>query len=219
MPKYFDIHTHKIYSDQDVLFIRSYLIGTEAINAEYYFSVGCHPWYADNFSEDVFTLLQNACDNDNCLAIGEIGLDKLKGAPLEIQEEVFIKQVRFAQSLNKPVIIHSVRAYNEILRLRKVYFSLPWIIHGFYGSKESAKQLINKGIYLSIGSKLLREKSRLREVLHYVPMNYIFFETDIWENSVKDIYFAAAEILSIDIEVLQQRIKDNFNKVFNINVV
>ncbi len=219
MLKYVDIHTHKVYTDQDVIFIRSFVAGHEDISNDYFFSLGCHPWHADDFSAEVLSLLQKYCKSDNCLAVGEIGLDKLRGPSLDKQMEVFISQLDLAQSFNIPVVIHSVRSYNEILQLRKTYSSEPWIIHGFYGSKELAKQLINRGIYLSIGSKLLSENSRLREILQYFPINYIFFETDVWQNSVKDIYFAAAEILSVTPEVLKEKIFYNFNNVFNVSVV
>ena len=115
---------------------------------EKYFSVGIHPWDAD--LEISFSEFEGMIQNQNCLAIGECGLDKLKGPDLEIQKTIFISQLDLAVKYQLPVIIHCVKAFDELIEICKPYYSkVSLIIHGFNKSSQLAKQLIDKGVYIS----------------------------------------------------------------------
>ena len=115
-------------------------------------SLGMHPWDTEKpFSAERFLADLHSCPNVR--AIGEIGLDPLRGASMERQEEIFTAQARIASRENLPVIIHNVRSLHHILRLHKTLRpSVPWAIHGFRGNTEQMRQLHSRGIYTSLGS-------------------------------------------------------------------
>ena len=218
MSKFIDFHTHKNYSDNDVLYIRSLLLKeTPDYNLNYFFTIGCHPWYADKYNTYKDKLLSLCQINTNCLAVGEIGIDRTHGN-LSLQEDVFIDQLNLAEKFNKPVVIHCVRAYDMLLKIRKKFSSQTWIVHGFNGNVELAKQLINHRIFISIGKSILIKNSKVRKSFKSLPLDFIFLETDVAQIHIKDVYFAASEILEISVEELQGIIIQNFKQVFNVQV-
>jgi len=216
--KYIDLHTHKQYQDPEVVCLYS-LLPKEAsrVVLNNYFTIGCHPWYADNYPVYRDVILQYS-KNDRCLAIGEIGMDRTKGELL-VQQKIFEAQLQLAQELNKPVIIHCVRAYDVLLSIRKSFPGQRWIIHGFNGNEVLARQLLDKEIYLSIGTALLNSKSKIAKCLHNLPLNYIFLETDVSNIHIKDVYFAAARLTGKSKDELQLQIMQNFKTVFHVALV
>ena len=106
-------------------------------------------------------------------AIGEAGLDALRGGDILYQEETFKKQVEISEQLGKPMIIHCVRAFDRLLRLRKeLRPSQLWIVHGFRGKPELARQLVDAGCAISLGKKFNPD------VRAIVPPQLLFRESD-----------------------------------------
>ena len=135
-------------------------------------SVGIHPWSPQ---PDAATLerLDTMARSANVVAIGEAGLDRLRGAPMDIQEALFVHHARLAQELGKPLIIHCVRAYDVLLRLHKrLRPSIPWVVHGFRGGVALARQLTDAGIGLSLGPRFNPQ------VPGAVPRQMLYTETD-----------------------------------------
>jgi TatD DNase family protein len=156
-----------------------------------------------------------AIDDPNLLGIGECGLDKTIDIDLTMQLAVFNSQIELAEKSGKPLIIHCVRAYNALSQCKKNSRSaLPWIIHGFTGKPELARQLIRQGFYLSFGTALLHGKDYVCKVLAEMPVDKLFLETDAAEICITDIYVAAAKVLGLDLETLQQQLLSNFQRVF-----
>lgn len=201
----FNLHTH--YSDSENVSIVQ--MDREIVNQ--WFSVGIHPWDATlNIDTNCyFDLLIDA----KCLAIGEIGLDKLKGPSLHVQMEVFQKQIALSESLELPVIIHCVKAWNELKVLkRKLKPKQSWIFHGI--SKASIiDEIIEEGLYLSFGAKILNDDKLLGAALT-VPMECIFFETDDAKCDIQDIYYAFAQAKQITLQNLKEIQFNNFKRVF-----
>ncbi len=142
-----------------------------------YFSVGVHPWKADqvSLSEDSFwEVLCRVLSHPRVLFVGEIGLDKLSEVPFNQQLFCFEHQLRLAAELHKPVVLHNVKATDEILALHKKYAdSVPaWIIHGFRGNASQAAQWLRHGFDLSFG--LRYQLSALQSC----PLHRLFLETD-----------------------------------------
>ena len=148
-----DIHTHSTEKSENVKKHFNVIVKlSEHENAESddltaydYLSVGIHPWYieADRIKEQ-YELLESYLGLAQVRFLGEIGLDKIKGPDFKIQQEVFIKQIRLAERFKKPVIIHCVRAFNELLGIQKLIKpKVPMIIHGFNKKKE----VVAKRIY------------------------------------------------------------------------
>ncbi|MDE6587336.1 MAG: TatD family hydrolase [Paramuribaculum sp.] len=127
----------------------------EPLNADLLWSAGIHPWEADKATPEMLDLLRRRVAEPQVVAVGEAGLDRVKGPSLVVQEEVFRAQARIADEAGKPLIIHAVRTIPEIIRLHKeMKPRVAWIIHGFRGGKEAARQLLARpGIYISLGSR------------------------------------------------------------------
>ena len=208
----YNIHTHKSTNEENVLeIVNQYPNEFDA--SVPYFSIGIHPWYIelDKVDEHI-GIIEEKLQLKNCLALGECGLDKRIETPLEIQMEVFEKQLALAIKYQKPVILHCVSAYQEVIEIKKrLKINVPMIIHGFSKNEQVAKSLLDNGFYLSFGKYLLRN-TELTSVFEQVPNDRFFLETDTIEESINDVYIKAASIKKKDVE---QIIEDNFKLVFN----
>ena len=176
------------------------------------FSVGLHPKDIVADFEKQLDWVKETSLNPNCKAIGECGLDALVEVDEVLQERVFEAQILWANEIQKPVIIHCVRKYSELLRFQKMA-KIPLVVHGFYKKKSIAEELLNKGFYLSFGKALLYHEA-LQEVAKSTPLEKIFLETDVWEGNIAEIYEALAKIKNIEIKILEHRIKENLQRVF-----
>ncbi|MFM8341257.1 MAG: TatD family hydrolase [Methylomonas sp.] len=212
---FIDIHCHHASDDAGLALISFDVAEFNPQLAErQVYSLGLHPWFIEQ--QDWQVSLQTVVNHRNLLAIGECGLDKAINTPLELQMQVFKQQIQLAKQWNKPLIIHCVRAFNEIIQLKQVNPDLKaWIIHGYNGKPPMAQQLIKHGFYLSLGKALLTENSNAQHTLSILPLERLFLETDAANDiSISAIYAAAAKIAEIDVSTLKQQILANFQRVF-----
>jgi TatD DNase family protein len=179
------------------------------------YSIGIHPWFltSENFQQQIAVVAQYA-GHRNLIALGEAGFDRLKGPAAIIQQAAFREHVRIANKVSKPLYIHCVRAWDELLsENKKLRPSTPWIIHGFRGKKDLALQLISKGMYISFWFDfVLRPESA--ELLKSLPIEKIFFETDGSGIDIEKIYEKVAADLEMSIDQLKKLIFSNFKKLF-----
>jgi TatD DNase family protein len=178
------------------------------------YSAGLHPWYINaQTAVNELPLLQQYGAFKNVLAIGECGLDKVCTTDFTLQQQLFAAQIQLANQLQKPLIIHCVRAYEEVMQLlQQQRNAVPVIFHGFNKNAVLAKQLIGKGYYLSFGKAILQPA--MQQVLQTLPADKIFFETDDADLSIATVYQTAASVLSIDINSLSLQIQKNAAAVF-----
>tara|TARA_B100000780_G_C21087833_1_gene438302 strand:+ start:130 stop:807 length:678 start_codon:yes stop_codon:yes gene_type:complete len=206
---YIDVHTHLSDNELDVLSLVSFDY-TQKIHEDQVFSVGSHPWYS-SYSAQIEVLGKKS----NCLAIGECGLDKLRGEALHVQLETFKKQIQVAEQIGKPVIIHVVKAFDELFKVHQDFSpTQAWIIHGFNKSEQLATQFLDKGFYLSFGEALLKSKS-VQDYFAKIPDNQFFLETDDSDISIKKVYEKAAQLKNVSLETLQELLSRNFKAVFH----
>ncbi|MCF2709641.1 TatD family hydrolase [Bacteroides pyogenes] len=178
-------------------------------------SIGIHPWdlTAEN-SERLWDVLQRELErrkseNRPCVAIGEAGLDKLAAAPMELQVKIFERQVALSEDCRLPLIIHCVKAVDELLAVKKRLAPLQaWIWHGFRGKAQQASQLLRHGFYLSLGEYYSQE------AMQAIPASRLFLETDESALDISDIIRRAAEVRGVDAECLQETLRENVQKVF-----
>ncbi len=208
---YIDFHTHKpLYSgNPNVLEVISM-----HKNVKYegeYFTVGHHPWWTDTpLSEADLLNMESILTDKYCLVIGECGLDKLKGASKEIQEEVFYQHIMLANKHNVPLIVHCVRQYDQVLNFKKKYGKTPWVIHGFRRNKLLATSLIDQGIMLSV-SPLRQMNESFVEMLQFLPADCYFLETDSeYSLTIMERYQLMAELKKVDLVELKRQMKLNF---------
>ncbi|MEZ4986942.1 MAG: TatD family hydrolase [Saprospiraceae bacterium] len=150
---YIDFHTHRArYGDrEDVLEIISSHLGDGKEGSLY--TLGCHPWLTmEQLDATALSDLQDTLLNDpRCLALGECGLDKLKGPAMSIQIAILEQQLELADRHRKSVVIHCVRAYDPLLQVKKQFPNIPnWVIHGYARHDILAKSLVDQGFYLSL---------------------------------------------------------------------
>jgi TatD DNase family protein len=177
------------------------------------FTYGIHPWFLnENNQKDLILSVERFVSHPNVIAIGEAGFDRLKGPSAEIQRIVFEEQIVISEKFNKPVVIHCVRAWEELLAAhKKLKPKMPWLIHGFRGNRELADQLLAKGMFLSFWFEfVLRPESG--DLLRHLPLERIFLETDGADTDIRSIYKKVAIDLDISIDELKSIILKNFNR-------
>ena len=216
--QYFNLHTHKFTNNPSVLeLVNQYPWEFDAAIPQY--SIGIHPWYIDeNRLESDLNTIEEKLQLKECLALGECGLDKRIEIPMEVQIAVFEKQIILAEKNQKPLVLHLVAAFDELIAIKKrMKISVPIIIHGFSKNEQVARQLIDNGFYISFGKYLLRNPE-LKSVFQSIPNDRFFLETDTIEETLEEVYTLAAKYKNIKIEDLIEMINSNFKKVFKSNI-
>ncbi len=212
-PLIFDIHTHTIVPE-GVWGLRNLRETETPEPASGLYSMGVHPWYADPLHwKKQLEQLRVASRSPRVLAIGECGLDKVCQVPFSLQETVFAAQVEWANRLGKPLLIHCVRAWEELLQLLEMEKNkVPVIFHGFVKNAALAARLTAKGYYISLGKAL--EKPAMQQVLRQLPGDRFFLETDDAGLPVAQVYQWAAAALAIDSNSLALQMQENVKAVF-----
>lgn len=214
--EFYDVHTHQIYSEDNDDPYHSCIFDVYSLEFEvakelhqrHSFSCGVHPWYSED-SETQMTYLTEITSSPRIVAIGETGLDKLKGPSFNVQTPVFKKHIEISEKLEKPVIIHCVKAWEELLKIKKETSpKQPWIIHGYRGKPDLTKRLLNEGFYFSVGENINVESMQL------IPIDRLFCETDEGDITIREVYQQAAQSLNIDMIDLADRVAQNVRKMF-----
>lgn len=206
----FDIHTHSLSAcfPQSIvsLDVMSLPMDERIVHA----SVGIHPWFLTEDDADIrLQALQEAMKDSRIFALGEAGLDKLKGPAFGIQTRIFREEIALAEKHRLPMVIHCVKAFNELIRLKKELMpGQPWIVHGFRGKASVAVELLRHGCWLSY-SALYQE-----EALKVTPVSRLFIETDESGEPIESIYRRIAASLGVSTEVLAEVLKKNVQEVF-----
>ena len=162
-----DVHTHNLHATDSII-----AVGADAVlEPDRFYSVGIHPWDADETSSAA--TIEPLARDPRVIAIGETGLDRLRGASPAVQERLLREHAALSESLRKPLIIHSVRAHEDLIRLhRELRPTQPWIIHGFRGKPAVARRLLDQGFYISLGRRFNAETATV------IPNDRLLLETD-----------------------------------------
>jgi TatD DNase family protein len=214
---FINTHTHAQLYDAKIEVVN---LDLHAADKPKYYSYGLHPWHIDKETcYERLDLLKNLVHEKRCLALGECGLDKLSTVDFELQEEIFAEQIRIANQVRKPLIIHCVKAFNELINCLNLNDNtVPVIIHGFNNNENIARVLVNEGYFFSFGKALLGYDSNAAKAIIKVGRKRFFLETDDADISIKYIYKKASELLGIDEEIVKQQLQNNFETVFNIKL-
>lgn len=212
---YYDVHTHQSADSEELIRVRNLHNDFEQVlNGRV--SMGLHPWYlhAETLHTDLQSLSEHASRSE-VLAIGECGLDKLTATPWALQVDAFEPQIRIAEELGKPLIIHCVKAFQETLHcLRDV--KVPVIFHGVNNKLSILEPVIRAGHYLSFGKVLLHMDGNMHRTFISTPIEKLLLETDDTGAEIRVIYKLAAHIRRIPEKDLVLQLERNFNKIFNI---
>ena len=212
--QFYNLHTHSFTNNANTLeLVNQYPWEFDAAIPQY--SIGIHPWHIneERLASDLKMIAEKLQLNE-CLALGECGLDKRIEVPMALQIEVFEKQIALAEKYQKPLVLHLVAAFDELIEIKKrLKVSVPIIIHGFSKNEQLAKQLLANGFYLSFGKYLLRNPE-LKEVFQAVPNDRFFLETDTIEETLEEVYALAAEYKGMTSDQMKSQVEANWENVF-----
>lgn len=172
---------------------------------------GIHPWDAD--MQEVRSLLPLPVSTQ---AIGETGLDFVRGPSREKQMEAFRGQLDLARKCGLPIVLHCVKAFEPVMKELAHYSLRAVIFHGFIGSPEQAGQAVRAGYYLSFGERTFSSPKTLG-ALRAAPLSQLFLETDQSDTPIETIYASAAEVRGITVRELKQATFENYKRIFGDN--
>lgn len=177
-----------------------------------WYSVGIHPWQLGSYdwTDTAFRAhFESLVRHPQVLAVGEAGLDKLISVSLYSQTDALRYQADVAEAIDKPLILHLVKATTELLVLkRELNPRVPWIVHGFRGKAQLALDLVRHGLYLSFGARYQEE------ALRQMPADRLFLETDEIDSAISDLYERAAFIRGVTCDELMETVSRNVRSVF-----
>ena len=196
-----------------------------------YFAVGVHPWWIDaneNSLDQSFDELSQWCTSHKCVAIGECGLDASIKTPMILQREVFDRHLALASELEKPIVVHCVKAHHELLSALKHYPKVHGVVHGFSGSLEVAQQYCSKNFSIGVGGTITYARAaKTRNAIQNLPLEALLLETDAPDmplngfqgqrNSPTQIVAVAntlAELCDVSIESIAEQCWQNSEKLF-----
>ena len=216
MIDFLDIHTHQTAVKPGIISIESLSLTNDiflAMPKKKPISIGLHPWFASIEKLELqMKYLSVLARQDNVKLIGECGLDSLKGEKIENQILILEQQIALAEALNKPLILHCVKSFSELINLKeKLKVKVPMVIHGFNKNEGLGKQLLKNGFLLSFGAAVLKENTGAAKLIK--ELDYFFLETDDSQITIQEIYHEVAEIKNCTVDELKALIFANWNQI------
>lgn len=196
-----DFHTHDTAAQQALISVN---IGDFKPQYDKVYSVGIHPWNLDDGWQQQLPALEQAAQHYQVVAIGETGLDSLKGVPLAEQEQAMQYHIDLAVATGKPLIIHCVRTSQQILKLWRdnpQAHDVAWVIHGFRGNENVARELLDAGFYLSFGAHFNEAAVAI------TPLNRLLVETDDSTDSIDTVLEAIAQTKQCSVRQLRRQVR------------
>lgn len=198
-----------------------------------YVVIGWHPVDAIDCTEEDLVWIESLAAHPKVVGIGETGLDyHWDKSPKDIQQQLFRKQIRLAQKLNLPIIIHNREATADVIRIlqEEKAEKTGGIMHCFGGSVETAKICIDMNFMISLGGPVTFKNAKApKEVAKTIPMEYLLIETDApylaphpyrgKRNEPAYVTLVAEEIANLKglpVEQIAEMTTANALKVFNI---
>ena len=157
------------------------LPGLCAALAGTHYALGLHPWWVEQASSRWQARLVAALDQAGpaCVAIGEAGLDTACALPMTVQEDAFVVQLRLACERGLPVIMHSHKAHDLLLKWLRRFTPVGGVVHGFSGSLQQAEAFWKLGIHLGVGGTITYARaSKTRNTIAAMPADALVLETD-----------------------------------------
>lgn len=210
---YINLHTHRLLKEENVISVNNLMLQEASDIPPHLFTVGLHPWYADQLSPEVLSiLLDRFAESPNFVAFGETGLDKGCGIPMKTQLDVFDLHIKKAVQHGRPLILHCVRAWEELIEIAAGNPVIK-ILHGYNGSTQLTERLLQNGFLYSIGKGIMNPLSKIHAALHLIPLSSIFCETDTSDVPIQEIYQGVSAALKMKEEDFRGAIYDNYTRL------
>lgn len=215
---FINFHTHHDLRSPNLINVQTLHVTAELQGVELpqICSLGLHPWFVKSSSwQDAWGNLEVLAKLPQVIAIGECGLDRQITLPIDFQIEIFQKHIHLAESLRKPLVIHCVKAFAELIALKKSNkTSIPWVIHGFHKKIEVFQQLLKHDFYFSFGAAILSDRSPVIQAIANIPDGRFLLETDDREDiSIEQIYDRAAALRQVSLETLQPQLLETYHQL------
>lgn len=201
-----DFHTHRLDAEGALISVDPRQF--DPLPGRYY-SVGFHPWHdVDRLTAGDWALLERCAQHPQVLAIGETGMDTLRGCDLDIQADAFLRHLQLAHALGKPVIAHCVRTAQRLLDVRRHagLTDVTLTIHGMRANERVARLLLDGGCFLSFGDRFNPA------TLAATPLDRLLIETDDSPTPIGDVATAVAQTLQIPTQQLQDLVTANAHR-------
>ena len=213
-----DFHTHiNKYSDSDIFSVRSYSVSETIDLKTKHYSVGWHPWHLlDLDKETAFDILEKQVQCDEAIMVGECGLDKIADIPFSLQKEFFEHQIKLSEKYSKPLVLHCVRSFSELIEIKKHFKpKQQWVVHGFSNNINIAQMLVKEGIMLSFGKNVLTENSNAQKILSQIGDMPFFLETDDTDLHIEEIYDKVLKLTNYGFEELSDKITKSLEHIIH----
>lgn len=195
-----DFHTHHLDAESALISVDPRRFDPQPGR---WYSVGFHPWHGvELLTDEDYALLEQCARHPQVLAIGETGTDRLRGPAPDVQQQAFVRHMRLAQALNKPVVAHCVRTAQDLLaaRHREGLDDVTLVIHGMRGNESVARTLLDAGCYLSFGMRYNLA------ALQTTPLDRLLIETDDSSVNIDDVAAAVSQSIGITADALVDRV-------------
>jgi TatD DNase family protein len=197
----------------DVVSVYNLLLHENQKIPEFSFSAGLHPWNASELSPEILSRMLDGCAaSQNLIAFGETGLDKACDVPMQLQQDVFELHLKKAVEHGKPLILHCVKAWDEIIEIAAGYPVIK-ILHGYNGSAQLTDRLLKLEFQFSIGKAILNPNTKIHQAIQFIPASSIFCETDTSEATIQSVYAEVSSSLKLNEEDLRKTIFKNFTQL------
>ena len=150
-------------------------------NENIYAMVGIFPSEAKTYNKDIEEKMIDFAQNKKVVAVGEIGLDYYWDKSFnDIQQDVFIKQIKLANKLNLPIVIHDREAHKDTFDILKEHNQNSKVLfHCFSGSVEFMRECVKQGWFIALGGVVtFKNAIKMKEVTKEVPLEKLMLETD-----------------------------------------
>jgi len=218
--RYINVHSHhKPLSINEVCIRNAYHFNPSNTAINQFFSVGIHPWFVGKFQlSEIDSIIKPLLNKDQIIAIGEIGLDKLK-PNFEIQKSFFLVQTEIAKAAQLPIIVHCVKAYPEILSILKNYQGHV-ILHNYYASEVITQAFLNlPNVNFSLGKRFRLSVGLNQMYAQKIPIEKLFIETDQSREPVSKVYEEISCKLNKESLAFATQIENNFRQVFRKAII
>ncbi len=198
---------------------------------QFYGVIGVHPHEAKSFTENTLKLIEKHTNHKKVVAIGEIGLDyHYDFSPREVQQEVFINQLKLAKKLDLPVVVHSREACKDTLDILKEHGHGKGVVHCFSGSLETAREYIKLGYMIGVSGVVTFKNAKLPDIVKNIGLENVVIETDAPyltpapnrgkrndSTNLKYVVEKLAEVFEISTEEVEKVTFENGMKLYDMN--
>lgn len=199
-----------------------------------YFTAGFHPSELHKYREGDLAELESLCKHEKCVAVGEIGLDYHfdDNPDPALQRELFIVQMRLADKLGLPFVIHSrdsAEETYELLSANRELLKNGALLHCYSYSAEMAKRFLDLGLYFSFGGPCtFKNAKKVQDSVRQIPVCHLLSETDcpyltptpfrgVFPNESKNVVHTVkmlADLKGLTVDALCAQMEDNATKLF-----